>query len=212
MEVKPIAASEAKKFIRLWHYSRSAQAGVLRFGWYDGDELLGVSIYNGGFRAMQEGVFGKEHAAKVLHHHRLAISTEARDRGLKVSKFIKVCNSELGKLGYWALVTYADLDFVQEGKNNPGHVYQITGAQYTGIETKGNLFFLDEDGALHSVSKSLGATWRERREEAARRGWTEHRSKGKLRFVYMLGSKEERREHRKNLKWKILPYPYGDIS
>lgn len=210
MELREVDAASARKFIQRWHYARSASAGVLRYGWYsDDDELLGVSIYNNGFRATQNGVFGPEHASKVLHHHRLAITEEARSRGLKVSKFIKACNKRLGEEGYWAVVTYADLDFVPEGKDNPGHIYLITGAQYTGVETKGNLYFADSGGGLHSVSKTLGVTWSERRAEAARRGWTEHRSRGKLRFVYFLGTKDERRERRSMLRWKLADYPVG---
>jgi hypothetical protein len=241
MEVRPIASAEACEFIRLHHYAKSAQAGVLHYGWYEEDELLGVSIYNNGFRNMQEGVFGKDYALKVLHHHRLAITPEAREKGFKVSKFIRKCNQLLANEGYdertnqkgsqpdikaedydfwrpsyWAVVTYADLDFVQEGKDNPGHIYRITGAQYTGTETKGNLYFTDEEGGIRSVSKSLskawdpsqgGTDWSARIAEAERRGWTKHRSKGKLRFVYLLGNKTERRERRELLKWPVLPYP-----
>lgn len=206
MEVKPIAAAEAKEFIRLHHYSRSAQAGVLRYGWYDGEELLGVSIYNTGFRDMQNGVFGPEPAEHVLHHHRLAITDAARQRDLQVSAFIAECNRILGEMGYWALVTYADQDF-----GNVGTIYQATNALFTGIRAKGNIYFKTPDGEVMSVSSHLGKTWSERRAEAKRRGWTEHRSKGRLRYVYMLGTKSERRKRRKMLRWEVLPYPELDF-
>lgn len=55
--------------------------------------------------------------------------------------------------------------------------------------------------------KSVG-TWPERRAEAARRGWVEVRSKGKHRYVYLLGTSRQQRAYPR-LLWPTLPYPKG---
>lgn len=150
---------------------------------------------------MQVGVFGAEHADKVLHHHRLAVNPAVLPRP-KVVPFLKRCNRLLAAQGYWALVTYAD-----KVQGHTGEIYRMSGAQYTGIVAKGNLFFRDTDGAMRTVSSGLGKTWSERRRKAAELGWTEERTPGRHRYVYMLGSGAERRERRKMLRWPILPAP-----
>ena len=221
MYVDEIESSVAVEFISKFHYSNIAQPGIKRYGWFDsGDNLVGVSIYNTGYYAMQRGAFGPEHANAVIHHHRLAISNEARSQGLQVSMFIGECNRRLGDAGYWGLITYADLDF-----DNTGTVYRATNAIFTGHVTKGNLYFVTQDNEIRQVSSALGKTWGERREEAKRRGWREVRSKGKYRYIYILTQSgnlkgREGRKYRKNLKnsrrallrWPEEKYPCQCMS
>jgi hypothetical protein len=217
VELRSLEAAPAKEFIKRWHYAHSATAGVLCYGLFaDDGELLGVSIYNNGFRDMQAGVFGPEHADRVIHHHRLAISESAREQGVKVSQFIGMCNRKIteDRPDLWALVTYADTTF-----GNSGAIYRATNALFTGTQSKGNVYFVTPEGEFRSVSKSLskgwdpsqgGTDWSARLEEAARRDWKLHRSNGRNRYVYLLGNKAERRVRRAMLRWPVLPYT--DIS
>lgn len=207
MRIGPVTVAQAVGFVREWHYSGSAAPGLLRYGWYDADDqLIGVSIYNFGNHAMRQGVFGPEHYEHVIHHHRLALLPTAPK--FSASRFIGACNRAIQRdlPEIWAIVTYADLD---QGHN--GTVYRATNALFTGIKTRGNLYFRTPAGDIKTVqSLSNVGVWSERRIEAARRGWTEHRCQGKARYVYLLGTKIQRRR-RPSLKWEVLEWANDQV-
>lgn len=198
--IREASASEAVSFVVKYHYTGTSSPGVLRYAWEEDGELLGISIYNNGTHAMCAGVFGKEYANRVLHHHRLAVAPHA-------PKFTagKLIGASLRRIhkdrpDVMAVVTYAD-----RCQDHHGVVYQATNALYTGMRAKGNLKFITEDGNI-VPTQSLKGTWPERREEAARLGWREVRCKGKERYVYILGSKSQRRRY-PDLLWPVLDYP-----
>jgi hypothetical protein len=194
---------EAVRFVREHHYSGTASAGVARYGWADPEgNLIGVSIYDNGNHAMRQGVFGPDHYRHVLHHHRLAIVPGAPKFSASMFMGAALRQLRVDRPDTWAVVTYAD---ACEG--HLGTIYQATNAIYTGVKAKGNLKFLDQDGGIQTTqSLSRAGAWPERRAEAARRGWTEVRCKGKHRYVYLLGTAKERK-HRPPLLWPILNYP-----
>lgn len=200
MSIVLVSSRDATDFVRKWHYSGTASPGVVRYGWEVEGELIGVTIFDTGVHAMRQGVFGKDHYRHVLHHHRLALTDDAPK--LSESKFIGASLRALhrDRPDVWALVTYAD-----ECEGHKGTIYQATNAVYTGIRAKGNLKFLRPDGAI-IPTQSLSGTWPERRAKAADLGWTEIRCKGKHRYVYLLGTKTQRK-FRPALLWPVLPYP-----
>lgn len=205
----PIPAKDAIAAVREWHYSGSAVAGTARYGWLteEGDPapvgtLLGVSIFDPGNHDVRCGVFGPEHYAHVLHHHRLAVRPDVA-HGL-TSQFLSASLRALHRErpGIWAVVTYADASV-----GHIGTIYQATNAIYTGVRTKGNLYFRTPDGTMATVqSLKRYGTWSERRAKAAEMGWTEHRSAGKHRYVYLLGTARQRKGYPPML-WPSLPYP-----
>lgn len=192
-----VTSKKAREFVRERHYTGSASPGVLRYGWEVDGQLVGVTIYDTGNHAMRQGVFGPEHYRHVLHHHRLAIE-EGMPKGT-ASQFLGAAMRQIrrDRLNVWAIVTYAD-----ECEGHRGVVYQATNALYTGVRAKGNLKFRRPDGML-VPTQSLKGTWPERREEAARLGWTEVRCKGKHRYVYLL----KKRKRMPPLLWPILDHP-----
>lgn len=195
-----VTPQEARDFVRTWHYSGSATSGVLRYGWKVDGILAGVSIYDTGNHAMRTGVFGPEYFTHVLHHHRLALLPTTK-QGV-ASEFIATCLRQIRKdrPETWAVVTYAD-----SCQGHHGTIYQATNAIYTGVRAKGNLKFLKPDGTLVST-QTLSGTWPERRSAAKELGWAEKRCAGKHRYVYLLGTKKQRRS-RPPLLWPTLPYP-----
>ncbi|CCH76900.1 hypothetical protein BN12_1510013 [Nostocoides japonicum T1-X7] len=190
----PVAPSDAVAFVRERHYTGTASAGMVRYGWEVDGVLVGVSIYDGGTRAMQAGVLGPTHARRVLHHHRLAISPEAPR--FTASQFLAAAHRDLRTGGWAAVVTYADLC-----AGHVGTIYQATNALYTGLVSAGDLTFRAPDGTLRTT-QGLDGPWPDRRAEAARRGWVEVRCLGKHRYVYLL-----ERGLRPSLAWPVLPYP-----
>jgi hypothetical protein len=168
---------------------------VSRYGWELDGELVGVSIFDNGTHAMRGGPFGPENFTHVLHHHRLAILPGA-PKGT-ASAFLGACLKQLRKdrPDLWAVVTYADLC-----QGHDGIVYRATNAVATGVVGRGNLHLVDGDGNLQ-VTQSLPGTWPERRQEARRRGWTEARCQGKVRYVWLIGSGRRKRQLEGSLRW-----------
>lgn len=159
-----------------------------------------MSIFDTGNHAMRCGVLGPQHFATVLHHHRLAVHPSV-PHGL-TSSFLAASLRALrrDRPETLAVVTYADLD-----QGHRGTVYQATNALFTGTVATGNLYLRRDDGTLSTMQglKHVGM-WSERREVARERGWTEHRSRGKHRYVYLFGSA---RRGKPVLRWATLPYP-----
>lgn len=196
--IRDAEAGEAVSFVVEHHYSGTATAGTVRHALVEDGRLVGVSIYNTGTFAMTAGVFGKEYAGRVFHHHRLAVDPDAPKftAGRLVAASLRKLHQDRPDL--LAVVTYAD-----RCQGHHGTIYQATNAIYTGTRAKGNLKFLTPDGRL-MPTQSLKGTWPERRAEAARRGWTEVRCQGKERYVYLLGSA---RRGKPPLLWPVLDYP-----
>lgn len=144
----------------------------------------------------------RPHFRRVLHHHRLAVHPSV-PHGL-TSQFLAASLKALrrDRPDVWAVVTYAETD-----QGQTGTIYQATNAIYTGVRTKGNIYFRDRHNRSHTTHslKAVG-TWSERRREAARRGWVECKSGGKHRYVIELGTGRQRRK-RPALRWAALPYP-----
>lgn len=199
VNVEHVSAAQAVEFVSRRHYTGSASAGTHRFGLFQGGDLVGVSIYNLGTDAMRRGVFGPEHRASVLHHHRLAL--EPQMPTCTASEFMGRCMRHLADEEFWAVVTYADLC-----QGHVGTVYQATNGIYTGITCKGNIKFRTQKGVI-VPTQSLTGTWPQRRDKAEELGWEEVRCKGKCRYVHLLGSPSRKRQSRKLLLWPSLPYP-----
>jgi hypothetical protein len=201
-----VSGADAASFIREHHYSKTAVPGVARYGWVVDGVLVGATIYDNGNHAMRCGLFGPEYYTHVLHHHRLALVP-----GLPKCTASQFMGAAMRRLHQdrpecWAVVTYADSCL-----GHHGTIYQATNATYTGIVARGNLKFLDQDGAIQTTqSLSRFGAWPERRAEAARRGWTEIRCKGKHRYVHLLGTARERRKY-PPLLWPTLPYPGSQV-
>lgn len=205
--VAPIPARDAVAFVSALHYSRSAAPGVARYGWVEDGRLLGVSIFDNGNHATRQGVFGPEYASSVFHHHRLAVHPDAPHGSTSgfLAASLRALAADRGAL---AVVTYADID-----AGHVGTIYQATNAVYTGVTTRGNLYFRRPDGSVGTM-QSLGGhrTWPERRAMARELGWEERRSAGKHRYVYLLKPPGVGRRRLPTLRWPALPYPRGRVS
>ena len=108
--------------------SGTCSPGVARYGWWTPeDELIGVSVFGMGNHETRCGVFGAEHFAGILHHHRLAAHPSV-PHGL-TSSFLAASLRALRRHrpDVLAVVTYADLD-----QGHVGTVYKATNALYSG--------------------------------------------------------------------------------
>jgi hypothetical protein len=148
---------------------------------------------------MGAALLGEEHGNKVWHMGRLMLSelsphnSESRLIGGSLRAI------EHSEHDVWAVVTFAD-----EAVGHMGTIYQATNAIYTGTTTSDTSYkyFVNEAGDRRS--------WRSIREagRSGVEGWTMHQSsKPKHRYVYILGSKTQRRQRMSLLKYPVLPYP-----
>jgi len=121
----------------------------------------------------------------------------------KALKYIeKNCNKDI-------IVSFAD-----PSENHVGYIYQATNWLYCGLSLKtgGYTYFFDNK-------------WQHPRSTVAKYGTRKHadilkiepdvkfkRIPQKHRYIYLLGSKKKKKELRKKLKYKILPYPKLNAS
>jgi hypothetical protein len=197
MNIGPVTTNDVREFSRRYHYmaSTTGNAYSWRWGLWSGPELHGVVAYNLPTISTCESVFGKEHSAHVWHMCRLIAAdrsprnTESRLIGLSLQEI------QRNHPDVWAVITYADTTV-----GHIGTIYQATNAHYIGVGGKTN-YYLDQDGRRRVLYQDGKTT------DYIAAGWTRHQGTGKHRYLYILGSKTQRRQRRELLRYPILPYP-----
>jgi hypothetical protein len=205
MTVGPVGTSDVQEFARRYHYTGIANrnTSLWRWGLWHGPVLHGVVSYNRPTRSVCESVFGPENHEHVWHMGRLVLSDDSprNSESRLIGGSLQAISAAHGNV--WAVLTYAASD-----AGHIGTVYQATNAIYTG--TGGDsYYFVDREGCRHStyIRGSLMTV-----ERAAERGWTRHRGGVKHRYVYILGSKTQRRQRRALLRYPVLPYPKTSVE
>jgi hypothetical protein len=140
-----------------------------------------------------DGVCGVEHSTIVIELNRLVLKNNKQNEGsYLISKSLKMLPKPS------VVVSYADSE-----QNHVGYVYQATNWIYTGLSDKRTEWRLHGSN-LHSKTLSEQYTLAERQNNA--QFYVTERPQ-KHRYVYFLGSKSERKNLRKQLKYPIQPYP-----
>lgn len=197
LTVQRATSSDVDEFCLRYHYTTVGGSKLWRWGLYDGPVLYGVVAYNLPTRTVCESVFGPEQYANVWHMGRLVLADKAPPNS--ESRLIGGSMREIRRQypDVWAVLTYAATDV-----GHIGYVYQATNAIYTGLAGD-PVYFLDADGGRHSTYLSGYVT----DARAAALGWTKHLGGPKHRYVYVLGSKTQRRHRLAALRLPRLPYP-----
>jgi hypothetical protein len=197
MVIGPASRSDVNEFAQRWHYTATGGNMTWNYGLWDGYSLVGVVSYNLPTMPACSAYFGQERWEWVVHMGRL-ICAEDAPRNVE-SKLISGSFALLRKSRPEArsVVTYA-----ATGQGHIGYVYQATNAIYCGM-TASSHFYIDEHGRRRAPKQGTNLSM----DKARARGWTVHHEPGKHRYVYLLGSKTERKEALKLLKFPVLPYP-----
>ncbi len=202
MIIAPVSTRDVDEFSHRYHYTHNGGSRLWRWGLWDGPTLHGIVSYNLPTRDVCESLFGPEAFDRVWHMGRLVLS----DRSPYNSESRLVGGSlreiERNHPDVWAVVTYAALDV-----GHTGYVYQATNALYTGLGGD-SYYWIDGDGNRRSTYLSGHVDLA--RGEAM--GWTRYRGQQKHRYVYLLGSRTQRRHLRARLRFPVLPYPKPDPS
>lgn len=182
MEVRLIQRELTKDFILNIHYAHRMPSISWSFGLYEENELIGVCTFGKpASPSLCVGVCGKEYSSIVWELNRLVLKYNKPNQA---SFFVSKCLKMLPKP--MIIVSYADT-----AQNHDGITYQATNFVFTGT-TKPRTDMAGKDGkhSRHHLGDKTQRVFRS----------------AKHRYVYIIGSKVEKKKIRKALKYKVLPY------
>jgi hypothetical protein len=188
MQVLPIKTFEAEPWIMKKHYARRMPSISYAFGLYENGELIGICTY--GMPAspfLCIGVCGKENKNIVIELNRLCVESSNKNAAsILVGRSLQMLPKPL------VVVSYADT-----AQNHVGYVYQATNFFFTGT-TKERTDMAGKDGQ-HSRHNDGDSTNRVDRS-------------AKHRYVFFVGTKNQKKKLLQQLMYSILPYPKGDTQ
>jgi len=203
MTVDVVSLSDVKEFARRYHYTGSGGNVNARWGLWHGAVLHGVIAYNLLSPRACEAIMVDAKVRNLWHMARLILSEESprNSESRLIGGSLRAIEREYPDV--WAVITYADI-----AHNHVGTVYQATNALYTGLGGE-QVYYTDANGHRRSHRCNAGSI---RRDQAEQMGLTRHVGPQKHRYIYILGSKTQRRQRHHLLKFPALPYPKPEVS
>lgn len=197
LRVEEIDKKLAYPFILDIHYAHRLPSISYAYGLYEGAELIGICTYGSPpSNALCVGIMGKEHKTKVLELNRLCLTYNRKNEAsFLISNSIRLLPKNK------CIVSYADT-----AQKHSGIVYQATNWLYTGLSAKRVDWVVKGLEHKHSKTISDGMTLKTIKEKYGDDFYYRERSR-KHRYVYFHGSKTEKKQLLKNLKYPILEYP-----
>lgn len=187
MRVIPIKSEEAHPWVLRKHYAKRLPSISYAFGLYNEKSLIGVCTFGppaSPFLCI--GVAGEEWRTRVLELNRLCIQEPSEKNSASF-----LVGGSLALLPKPSIVvSYADT-----GMGHTGYIYQATNFLYTGCTKERT--DMDAGEGKHSRHHLGDRTQRKIRT-------------AKHRYIYFCGSKTQKKEMRKALKYPVEPYPKGD--
>jgi hypothetical protein len=205
--VTQISQAEAEPWLLNRHYAKRLCPITHAFGAWDGKNLIGVVTYGTPVSStLKTGICGEFWANFVLELNRLCCESTANLASILVSRSLKALPKPS------IVVSYADIN-----QGHVGYVYQATNFIYTGLSAS----FKDPmvKGYEHKHHTSIGD---EARGHKSRVGFLREKygeenvyfieRSRKHRYVQFCGTVKQKRAMQKDLKYKVLPYPKGDVK
>jgi hypothetical protein len=199
---KPINYETAAKMVKKYHYAHRVPSIVMSIGMYVDSVLAGCITY--GIPPNRNVLLccGEEFESRALELNRLFIHDWAgrNSESWLIGQSFKWLQNTTD---YVLLISYADPEH-----DHTGYIYQATNWLYTGTgaKSKSDVFV---NGRKISEKHLFNLYGTRRREKLRSMGLKiqDIISEGKHRYVYFLGTRRQRRELRRALKWPVLPYP-----
>jgi hypothetical protein len=203
--VNRIEAKDTRDYLLNIHYAKRIPPITYAFGLFEDDFFLGVITYGTPSSSpLRNGIAGKENAHRVLELNRLCLrENKKNEASILISKSLNLLPK--GTI----VVSFADTS-----QNHLGIVYQATNFLYTGLSAKRTDYkirglehmhtqtiidkFRDSDDRIGDIKKHYGD-----------RFYVEDRPR-KHRYIYITGSKTEKKYLKKQLRYKIEEYPKGE--
>ena len=199
-QVRPISGGQGRDFVRKHHYSRSCHNGPMCWGLLADGELIGVCAFaTPSSENVRASVFGADYKDAVTELHRLIVldGTPTNTESFFISRALQGLRERRPHIR-------GVLSFADETEGHVGTIYQATNALYCGKTKARARFWRDGEGRLrHPRQSGVNIT----PAMAAERGWTAEWRDTKHRYLFLLGSKTERRRWRRLLKLSPQPYP-----
>jgi hypothetical protein len=181
--VKKIDYADTKHMILNVHYAKRMPSISYAYGMFDGEEMVGMVTYGSPASPwLCKGVCGEEYRKEVIELNRLVLMyNKKNEASYLVSKSLKMLPKPK------IIVSYADT-----ARNHIGYVYQASNFLFTGT-TKGRTDQASANGkhSRHSLGDKTKRVYRS----------------PKHRYITFIGTKHEKNNYRKALKYNIESYP-----
>jgi hypothetical protein len=203
VRVIPIKKEETYEWLLYKHYLKRLAPISYAYGLYDESTLMGICTFGVPASAsLCMGICGVDYADIVLELNRLCVDTVPPN---SLSFFVGRCLKRLPTPSI--IVSYADTN-----QHHIGYIYQATNWLYTGLSAKRTdcKIIGDEDTTKHSrhLFDKYGGINAIKEQYPDKVHWVDRPQKH--RYIYFLGSKKQKKEMRRKLKYQIEPYPKGD--
>jgi len=200
--VSRIEVKDTRDYLLNIHYAKRMPSISYAFGLFEDDYFIGVITYGTPSSSpLRNGIAGEVNSHRILELNRLCLRENKRNEAsILISKSLNLLPK--GSI----VVSYADTS-----QNHLGIVYQATNFIYTGLSAKRTDYkirglehmhtqtiidkFRDSDDRIGDIKKFYGD-----------RFYVEDRPR-KHRYIYITGSKTEKKQLLKQLKYKIEQYP-----
>ena len=201
--VAPIQAQDADYLILNVHYAKRRPSITYAFGLFNAGELVGVVTYGTpASSTLLRGICGDDWAQHVLELNRLVL---VNNQPHEASRLVGASLKLLPKPSI--IVSYADTK-----QKHEGIVYQATNFMYTGLSSKFRDPVVRGLEHQHHATYAHGLTNAQLIEKyGADNVYFIERSR-KHRYIIFVGSKTQRKEMLKDLRYEIQPYPNKERS
>ena len=192
--VRKLLNHEYRKWLLEKHYAKRLSGVSYGYGLIDENyNILGVATFGSpmNYKFNNGDCIFHNYKVRTLELNRLVMNSN-QEKNL-LSYFLSSCLKLLPKP--LAVISYAD-----PNNNHHGYIYQATNWIYTGQSNNKNKYTF-ENGTTFDVTRGIHTKGKIIKKE---------KLKPTYRYLYLLGSKKEKKEMLKDLKYQHLDYPKGN--
>ena len=181
------------------HYARRLPQIVYSYGVFVDQVMMGVCTYGiPASPSLTMGLCGEQYKDIVVELNRLCL-VEGHDKNL-ASYFVAQTLRMLPSPSI--VVSYADTSMA-----HVGYIYQATNFLYTGLSAKRTEW---REIGINTHSRTVVDHYSHEMRVNNPERFAQVDRPQKHRYIYFLGSRKEKKELRKALNYKVIPYPKGE--
>jgi len=180
------------------HYAKRIPSLVYCYGVFEDGVMKGVCTYGiPPSPSLTMGICGEEYKDIVVELNRLALVDNHSDNlaSYFVAQTLRMLPKPL------IVVSYADTSM-----DHVGYIYQATNFIYTGLSAKRTEW---KELGVNTHSRTVVGHYTHEERMANPDRFAQIDRPQKHRYVYLLGSRKEKKKLRASLNYKVLPYPKG---